>query len=114
MLDGESNVCRRVLLDTGRAKAHKVGYYLCKSRAAGKTSSVTSAEPDPSAGLGTTRRTKNTMLISVGCRYGAEVTANLNRFPIGSHSIGQLKSPLGRRASVPGWPERPGCERNSK
>lgn len=29
---GESNICCRVLLDVVRAKTHKVGYYLCKSR----------------------------------------------------------------------------------
>lgn len=31
MRRGESNICCQVLLDMGRAKAHKVGYYLCKS-----------------------------------------------------------------------------------
>lgn len=30
--DGESNICCGVLLDMVRAKTHKVGYYLCKSR----------------------------------------------------------------------------------
>lgn len=53
--DGESHVCRKVLLDAGRAKAHKAGYYVCKSRrvpvgAARKTSGLTSAELDLGAG----------------------------------------------------------------
>lgn len=51
---GESNICCRVLLDVVRAKTHKVGYYLCKSRRVpqprGKTTSITtSSELDASA-----------------------------------------------------------------
>lgn len=80
--DGESNGCRRVLLDAGRAEAHKAGYYVCKSRRVpepqGKQAAFRAQSRSPAPGRVTTRRLENTTLISVEGRSGAELTANLN------------------------------------
>lgn len=90
--DGESNVRRRVLLDAGRAKAHKAGYYVCKSRRVpqpqGKQAALRAQSWTPPLDRVTTWSPENTILISVGSQHGPELTANLNSLPVRSRLIG--------------------------